>query len=113
MAHVAGSLIPIPYQPSPSEADGDPDHILHNGKLFPFAEANGITYRAYQDLLGLAALLNAKYRQQTFDFLGEGLIARLVRESLVTERWDPRKSDMPSRPITIGYFNKEGRWVRS
>ncbi|HYT37415.1 MAG TPA: hypothetical protein VEL49_09570, partial [Ktedonobacteraceae bacterium] len=87
-----------------------------NGKLFPFAEYNGVSYRAYhQDLLGLAAVLNAKYRSRTFDFLGDGLIPRLVRSSLVSKSWNPRS--MPGieneRPVTVGWFNKEGKWVRS
>lgn len=113
LAHVAGSVIPIPYQPLPKQVADDPEFILHNGKLFPFAEQNGIDYRRYQDLLGLSALLNAKYREQTFDFLGDGLISQLVRKSLLTESWDPKRNGLPDRPIVVGYFNKEGKWVRS
>jgi len=116
VAHVAGSLIVVPYQPSPAECPSSLSLEYQNGKLFPFAEYNGVSYRAYhQDLLGLAAVLNAKYRSRTFDFLGDGLISRLVRSSLVSKSWDPRS--MPGieneRPVTVGWFNKEGKWVRS
>ncbi len=113
LAHVAGSLMVIPYQPDPVECPASLPLELQNGKLFPFAEGNQLGFRGYQDILGLAAMLNAKYRAHTFDFLGDGLISRLVRESLVTERWDPRNSPGPSRPVTVGWFNKEGKWVRS
>jgi hypothetical protein len=57
--------------------------------IFQFREQNGTTYRDYADLLGLAAVLSAKYRNQTFDFLGDDLIARLFRESVRNRAWDP------------------------
>lgn len=120
LAHVAGSLIVVPYQPTPTEyARLYPNTCAplekQNGKMFPFAEYNHVSYREYQDLLGLAAVFNAKYRSHSFDFLGDSLISRLVRSSLINESWDPRKmpSEQQKRPITIGWFNKEGRWVRS
>lgn len=115
VAHGAGSLIVVPYQPLPDECPSDLPLELQNGKLFPFAECNGVSYRAYQDLLGLAAILNAKYRSRTFDFLGDSLISRLVRSSLVSKSWDPRNTPgvQNERPVTVGWFNKEGKWVRS
>lgn len=118
VAHEAGSLIVIPYQPKPEEMEqiqpGTPLEY-QNGKLFPFAEHNGVGFRDYQDLLGLAAILNAKYRSHTFDFLGDSLISRLVQASLVSESWDPHKTPgmQNERPVIIGWFNKEGKWVRS
>jgi hypothetical protein len=115
IAHTAGSLIVIPYQPLPAECPSNISLEYQNGKLFPFAEYNGVSYRKYQDILGLAAILNTKYRSRTFDFLGDGLISRLVRASLVNESWDPHKtaSLQNDRPVTVGWFNKEGKWVRS
>lgn len=114
VAHAAGSLIVVPYQPSPAECASDIPLEYQNGKLFPFAEYNGVSYSSYQDILGLAAILNAKYRSCTFDFLGDSLISRLVRSSLVDESWNPHKAGvLNDRPITMGWFNKEGKWVRS
>ncbi len=117
LAHVAGALIVVPYQPSPNEhtAHLPPKLELQNGKLFPFAEYNGVRYRTYQDLLGLAAVLNAKYRSHTFDFLGDSLISRLARSSLINESWNPHNNPatLNERPVIIGWFNKEGKWVRS
>jgi hypothetical protein len=118
VAHEAGSLIVIPYQPKPEELEHvQPDIPLEyqNGKLFPFAEYNGVSFRDYQELLGLAAVLNAKYRSRTFDFLGDGLISRLVRASFVSESWDPHKTPemQNERPVIMGWFNKEGKWVKS
>lgn len=118
VAHVAGSLIVVPYQPSPIECvsiASNPPLEYQNGRLFPFAEFNGVSYHNYQDLLGLAAVLNAKYRSHTFDFLGDGLISRLVRSSLVSKSWDPRNAPgiQNDRPVIVGWFNKEGKWVKS
>jgi hypothetical protein len=115
LAHVAGSLIVVPYQPAPLECKSDLPLEYQNGKLFPCAEDNGLSYRIYQDLLGLAAVFNSKYRSHTFDFLGNGLISRLVQSSIATKSWDPRNSPdtLKERPVTIGWFNKEGKWVRS
>ena len=87
---------------------------LQNGKLFPFAEYNGVEYRDYMDVVGLAAVLNAKHRSHSFDFLGDSLVSRLVQSSLVNESWDPRNTPYEQhRPVVVGWFNKEGRWVRS
>jgi hypothetical protein len=120
LAHVAGSLIVIPYQPSPMEYAGCyPETAasleLHNGKIFPFAAYNQVNYREYQDLLGLAAVFNAKYRSHSFDFLGDSLVSRLVQSSLIHESWDPQTmpSELHRRPVTVGWLNKEGKWVRS
>ncbi len=113
LAHVAGALMVIPYQPAPAECDPTLALELQNGKLFPFAEGNHLSFREYQDILGLAAVLNAHHRSRTFNFLGGGLIPRLVRESLVTESWRPPASTEHDRPVTVGWFNKEGKWVKS
>ncbi len=109
LAHIAGSVIVLPYQPDPSECPSELPLEEQNGKLFPFAPPG--QYREYLNLLGLSAVLNAKYRSRTFDFLGDGLIARLVRQSLITESWRPPASDA-DRPVTVGWFGKNGKWVR-
>jgi hypothetical protein len=51
-------------------------------------------------LLRLQYLLNARYHGRRFDWLGDGLIARLVRESLRTESWNPFRDQDGSRPNT-------------
>lgn len=89
MAHEVGSLIVWPYQPSPEECPDDVPLEDQNGKLFPLRERNGLRYRDYLDVLGLAALMSSKYRQRTFDFLGEGRIASLFRRSLADRAWEP------------------------
>ncbi len=88
MAHAIGSLVIWPYQPVPVEC-GDLPLEDQNGKLFPFRRDNGATYRDYLDLLGLAAVLNAKHRQRSFDFLGHGLVPSLFRQSLKDRAWEP------------------------
>jgi len=88
VAHHAGSVIFWPYQPLPNEC---PQLSLEeqNGKLFPLRGRNGLTYRDYLEVLGLGVVLNAKYRQRTFDFLGDGLISRLFQDSVARRGWDP------------------------
>jgi hypothetical protein len=113
LVHVAGSLMVLPYQPVPSECPPTLPLELQNGRLFPFAQDNGLHFRGYQDILGIAALLNSKHRSRTFDFSGDGLIARLVRESLLTQSWQPPVEQGNQRPVPVGWFNKEGKWVRS
>jgi hypothetical protein len=87
-SHALGSVVVWPYQPTPAEcADAELDDV--NGKLFPLRHGNGATYRDYLNVLGLATVLNAKYREHTFDFLGDTLMARLFRDSLAREAWNP------------------------
>lgn len=110
LAHVGGSIILLPYLARPNEYAASLPLEEANGRLFQFAEANNCTYRDYLDLLGLGALLNAKHRTRTFDFLGDSLIERLARESLITKSWRPPSSQ--SQPVTLGYFGKDGKWVK-
>jgi hypothetical protein len=88
LAHHVGALIIWPYQPAPEEC---PDLSLEeqNGKIFPMRARNGYRYDDYLEFLGLAAILNAKYHSRTFDFLGEGFMSRLFRDSVARQGWDP------------------------
>jgi len=91
VAHRIGSVILVPYQPTPEECTQLPLEA-QNGKLFPFRNLNGVTYRDYLDLMGLAVVLNAKHRSRTFDFSADGLIPHLLRESIERRGWDPDPS---------------------
>ncbi len=88
MAHILGSVIIWPYQPGSSEFPANTPLHLQNGKLFPFRRANGYTYREYLEVLGLAAILNSKYRDKTFDFLSNRLIPKLFRQSITSRGWE-------------------------
>lgn len=89
LSHAAGSVIPVPFQPSLS-AVGVEDPWETNGKLFPLAARNNASFMSYMELLGLCAIANAKYRTHTFDFMKEdSLIARSLRRALVNRSWDP------------------------
>jgi hypothetical protein len=112
LSHVAGSVIVFPHQPTPAYRPEGPALEEQNGRLFPFAEQNQATYEEYMEILGLAALLDAKYRSRTFDFLGDGLIPRLVRQSLITRSWDPHIHPGPERTVTVGWFDKRGKWQK-
>lgn len=93
LSHAVGSVTVFPYQPTAQEGAqigiSSPDQL--NGKLFPFAAANGVRFGDYADLLRLAATLNSKYRDVTFDFLGDNLIAAMVRHSIRSQSWLPER----------------------
>jgi len=92
--HLAG-LILKPFGPTP----GSPEHRKHEAYLsklphrdwsphfFPFAELNGISRGEYHDLYRMAAFLNEKVRDDSFDFLQGTLGAQMLRESLRREVW--------------------------
>jgi hypothetical protein len=92
--HLEG-LILKPYSPTP----GSPEHRDNEDYLasvpyrewsphfFPFAELNGITRGEYHDLYRMAAFLNEKIRDGSFDFLKGTLGAKMLRESLRREVW--------------------------
>jgi hypothetical protein len=88
LAHHLGSLIFWPYQPAPDELPHVPLEE-QNGKLFPLRSRNGANFDDYMSVLGLASVLNSKYRTETFDFLGNDLIAQLFQESLHRQAWEP------------------------
>ncbi|HVT11653.1 MAG TPA: hypothetical protein VHE55_05265 [Fimbriimonadaceae bacterium] len=89
--HHIGSTILWPYQPLPSELP-DQSLELQNGKLFPMREQNGLAYKDYAELVALNAVLNSRYRDCSFDFLGESLTARLLSESVSREAWNADES---------------------
>jgi len=95
LSHAVGSVTVFPYQPTPQQGAqigvASPDQL--NGKLFPFAAANGVRFGDYADLLRLAATLNSKYRDVTFDFLGNNMIASMVRHSIRSAAWQPTGKD--------------------
>lgn len=90
-----GGLILKPFSPTP----GNPEHEAHQAYLdrippqnwsphfFPFAELNGISRDEYHDLYRMAAFLNEKVRNRSFDFLKGTLGAQMLRESLAREVW--------------------------
>lgn len=86
-AHHIGSVIFWAYQPRQDECDDMPLEA-QNGKLYPLRHKNGHAYRDYLNVMGLAAVLNAKHRTNTFDFMGEGLISNLFRNSLERHAWE-------------------------
>jgi hypothetical protein len=96
---VAGSVIPVPYEPTLREIDAD-DPWEINGKLFPLAARNGSTFGAYMELLGLCALTNAKHRTLTFDFAADSTVARSLRRALKERAWVPEHSGSP-RPLRV------------
>lgn len=108
LAHYVGSVSLVPFQPSPGTfiyesyseyLQGIPLE-LQNGKLFPFRTLNHISFFEYQELTRLAALLNSKYRDTTFDFLGDNEIAKMVQKSVAEERWKPKmRETIPLTPV--------------
>jgi hypothetical protein len=91
-----GGLILKPFTPTPGgpEALRHRDYlasVLHRNwspHLFPFAELNEITRDEYHDLYRMAAFLNEKVRNVSFDFLKGTLGASMLRESLTRKAWN-------------------------
>ncbi len=42
-----------------------------------------------QELYRLQMLLNSRYHGQRFDWLGQGMVSKMIRESIRTEAWNP------------------------
>jgi len=66
--------------------------------LFPLTRLLGQPLEEYMELVRLAALLNSKYRSKSFDFLGDKLAARLFRQSLRSQGWNP----FGAEPVSSG-----------
>ena len=81
------------YAPLVGRNNGYLNLTALNCKLYPLARRTGIPYEHYIELTRLAALLNSKYRSRTFDFLGDGIVARAVQASLREQAWDPFRED--------------------
>ena len=57
---------------------------------FPYVSHGSALARGdYDNLLRWQNVVNMRVKGTTFDFLGEGNVARLVRETLVSESWKP------------------------
>lgn len=90
-----GSVILKPFTPVP----GSPEHKMYESYLaniphrdwsphfFPFAELNGISRDEYHDLYRVAAFLNEKVRDRSFDLLNGSIGSQMLRESLRREAW--------------------------
>jgi hypothetical protein len=121
LASIVGSvnLVPFQYTPGTPEGaayaswvageDGQLDPATLNAQLYPLARRAGASFADYLELTRLAALLNSKYHDRTFDFLGESLTARLVRRSLRDRLWDPfHHQDSPRRVIVLQPVQERG-----
>jgi len=100
LAHIVGSVILVPFQYVPGLHTGPLfDRVLaqnghftpekFNSKLYLLATLSGKKFDEYMELTRLATLLNSKYRSKTFDFIGDSLAAKMFRESIRTEGWNP------------------------
>lgn len=110
LASIVGSVNLVPYQYTPGTPQGKPferllaqrngclDLTTLNAQLYPLARLCGATMEHYRELTRLAALLNAKYRSRTFDFLGNSLTARMVHACLGERLWDPFHRLPDARP---------------
>jgi len=96
LLQITGMVIPKPYTPLPNSEDYillkinnkwiEPEDISPH--RLPFNKINLINRTEYTDIYRLTALLNNKVRGQTFDFLGKTALAKVIKSSLVGERWN-------------------------
>jgi len=113
LASVTGSVYLVPFQFTPdtldgaryemwlAKRDGNYDLTNLNGRLFPLARLSGKSFEDYLELTRLGALLNSKFHSQTFDFLGDTLIASMVRKGLSEGLWDPFRNQEVDQPAAL------------
>lgn len=68
----------------------------HQGspQWFPYVgHGSSLSHQDYENLLRWQNVMNKKVKGTTFDFLDEGTVARMVRETLVAESWKPHKEE--------------------
>lgn len=94
VSEAIGSIIPMLFTPVPGTRlyeDYSPwfrqrgwDHDLHmlNGKLYPFLEMNEGSIADYVDLQRLMYMLNAHFRDRSFQLFGETRVSAAFRENL-------------------------------
>ena len=99
--HLEG-LILKPFTPTPESREhrenarylSSVPHREWSPHFFPFAELNGITRAEYHDLYRMAAFLNEKVRDGSFDFLKGTLGSQMLRESLRRKVWELEPSPL-------------------
>ena len=94
------SVILKPYGYSP---DCDPAHVderrsrwsapcSSSPQWFPYVgHGSELTLDDYQNLVRWQNLVNKRVKGSTFDFLDQGNVARLVRDTLIAESWKRRR----------------------
>lgn len=93
---LVGMVIPKPYTPLPGSEEYklllDKGVYLEPEDLsphrMPLAALNKINSADYTDIYRMTAFLNMKLRGHTFDFLGVSYLSRVIRESLLGQKWN-------------------------
>lgn len=93
---LVGMVIPKPYAPLPASKEYnflldkrgylDPEDLSPH--RMPLAGFNKLDKADYADIYRMTAFLNMKVRAHTFDFLGNTYLSRVIRESLLGQRWN-------------------------
>ncbi|MCQ3972382.1 MAG: hypothetical protein DPW09_02925 [Anaerolineae bacterium] len=115
LAHIVGSVILVPFQYVPGLHQGPRfERVLaqngsfppekFNSKLYPLASLSNKPMEEHIELTRLMALLNSKYRSQTFDFLGDSFAAKLFQQSIKSEGWNPFSK---AQPISLEAHEQE------
>jgi hypothetical protein len=96
---LVGMVIPKPYSPLPYSKDYDvlvsatdwiePEDLSPH--RLPFSKINSIPRSEYEHLFRLTALLNNKVRSHTFDFIGHTYLVKVIKDSLVEQKWNIQK----------------------
>lgn len=92
-------LKPFGYSPRPPCSDGTPFGERRSRwkrpreaspQWYPYVrQESGLSHEDYANLMRWQTLLNRRVRGTTFDFLDDGNVARIVRETVVSESWKP------------------------
>ena len=92
---IFGSVILKPYTPTPKSADYERyKDVLETKRIerlgphfFPFSKLNDISLEDYQELYTLAASLNRKVRNKSFNSFPGTLAFKMIKTSLEREVW--------------------------
>lgn len=95
LLEVWGTVILKPYSPTPGTSDHENYKNLFkiedlerlSPHAFPFASVNGIAHEDYDELYVLAAALNHKVRNKSFNSFPGTLEFEMIRTSLMREVW--------------------------
>jgi len=87
-------LKPFGYSPSIDPASDEERRALWrhpyaaSPQWFPYVRTSSrLRMNDYENLVRWQNVLNKRVKGSTFDFLDEGTVAKLVRETLITESW--------------------------
>jgi hypothetical protein len=104
LLEIWGTVILKPYSPTPGTSDYERYRQVFETEeiekltphAFPFSRVNGIAHADYDELYILAAALNHKVKNKSFDNFPGTLGFQMIKTSLEREVWKLGNEDSPT-----------------